>query len=173
MRRWDSMDELWEKPPEVALDLLKEDVDVIRCTTTWEVFAESVSSRATCNSILGRGEVKGSAKLAIFLFDRLAEVCEDPSVRASRKFSSMGLRTFMINHYGPVPGDAYFDPATVEDWLFRYLALPFDEAVALSAKSPTDLPTKDFLRLSAVMNVLRLVRGLYSKGLLRVVSPYR
>jgi len=97
------------------------------------------------------------ATVAVMVYDRLGEICSEASNRFSFTKSGMSLRAFIINKVGPQPGHPLQDPAILEDWFFRQLIIPYEEAVSMS-RNQSNLSSKDFLRISSLKDLMRLMK---------------
>ena len=70
----------------------------------------------------------------------------------------MAFRAVVISKSGPQPGNFVRNPAILEDWFFRRINMPLDEAVFLSQNS-LKLSSEDFLRVSSLKDRVRLMKG--------------
>jgi hypothetical protein len=152
------------RPSDAVLAEVKQHYGEIECSRWWQDVAEVSSSRAACSTGLSEGVVLAWATIAVVVFDRLGEICPEGS--GSFTTSSMGLRAFMINRLGPRAGHVVLDPTVLEEWFFRRLELPYEEAISKSRQAAS-LPTDEFLLLNRLKDRIRIMRSVQSQHLFR------
>ena len=106
------------------------------------------------------------ATIAVLIGDRLAERCHQPGDRSAAAVEAMSLRVCMLNAVGPRPGHPVLDPATVENWFFRNLDMPYESALHQS-RYVGQLSTDEFLTLSRLKDRIRIMCGVKSQELFR------
>lgn len=161
-----SLDDVLGQAPGAILTWVQHHRAAIECSQDWQDLAYNCSSTATTNPHLSDDEMLTWATVAVLIYDRLGEVCPNSSDRSSFSTSGMSLRAFLINKFGPQPGHLVRDPATLEDWFFRRLDIPYEEAVSMS-QNLLNLSTEDFLRFNSLKNRMRLMKCMQHQELFR------
>jgi hypothetical protein len=161
-----SLADVLRLPPGEALTWVQCHSAAIDCCEDWQTLAYGWSSDAATNSNFTDDEDLALTTAAILIYDRLGEICPKSSDRYSFTECGMSSRAFVINKFGPQPGNPVQDPAILEDWFFRRLDLPHEEAVSMS-KNSVKLSTEDFLRISSLKDRVRLMKTVQPQQVFR------
>jgi len=152
-----SLDDLLGQAPGAVLAWVRHHHAAIHCNQDWQDLAYTSSSTAAINPDLCDDEVLTWVTVAVLVYDRLGEVCPEPSDRYRFTTSGMSFRAFAISKFGPQPGHPVRDPAILENWFFQRLVIPYADAVSMS-KNLSNLSTEDFLRISSLKDCIRLMK---------------
>jgi hypothetical protein len=154
------------EPPGALLSWVQQHLAAIDGSQDWQDLAYGIKLSTDVDSLTD-GEFAALATAAVLIYDRLAESCKKRSERSRFRDIAMALRAGMIDQFGPQTGHAARDPAILEDWFFRGLEMPFEQAFLMGEMSPTDLSTDDFLRLHYLKDCVRLMKSIRSQEVFR------
>lgn len=144
-------------PPGEVLAFVRRHRRDIRPDSDWETVAEGLGSVVACGA--GPHPSEEVAESAVIVLNRMAEETASPVARARYEATAMSLRAFVIRSRGPRAGDPVRDPARLEEWFFGRVGTGYD-ATAARVRRLGRLPTEEFLETAALLDRVRLLKGI-------------
>jgi hypothetical protein len=145
-------------PDEVLMYALNHDGE-IEPGTDWHGLAEVASSHAYQMVRHSQSNAESWAKVAVFIYDRLAEKTVSPAEKNRFERDSMSVRANMIRHLGCRMGHPVLDGSVIEKWFFLRLDHSFEEA-SIEIKKLNSLPVEDFLRITILLERITILKSL-------------
>jgi hypothetical protein len=124
----------------------------------WLGVAEVASTKANLNADLGWAEV------AIRIYEWLASIASDESIRHSDLSSAMSLRASMINKkHQTIPDHIVLDSKRIVYWFYSKLNM-YDDEVVYKIENWRALPLDQIRTLKRIKNRLSILKSLIAKG---------